>query len=64
MNFIELQTFFNFFVFFNVDINECGGTNDCHANATCNNTIGCYTCTCDTGFTGDGENCTGEKVFQ
>ena len=41
-----------------VDVNECAG-DPCDGNATCNNTNGSYTCTCDPGFTGDGFNCSG-----
>ena len=41
------------------DLNECAddSTNDCHAQATCSNTIGSYTCACKTGFVGNGTNC-------
>ena len=41
-----------------LDIDECS-SNPCHANATCNNTIGSYMCACDLGYSGDGFNCTG-----
>ena len=45
-----------------LEIDECNnGTDNCHANATCNNTIGSYTCSCNTGFTGDGVTCTGKN---
>ncbi|XP_015751618.1 PREDICTED: protein crumbs-like isoform X4 [Acropora digitifera] len=40
------------------DIDECSSANECHQNATCNNTKGSYNCTCKDGFEGDGKNCT------
>ena len=46
---------------YSIDINECMNvTNPCHANATCNNTDGSYTCACNNGYYGNGTNCTGE----
>ena len=33
--------------------------NNCSSDAFCNNTHGSFNCACKTGFTGDGENCTG-----
>ena len=41
-----------------LDVDECS-KNPCHSNATCNNTVGSYICTCDPGYSGDGLNCTG-----
>ncbi len=44
------------------DIDECAaGTDNCSANAVCNNLEGGFECECNTGFSGDGVNCTGES---
>ncbi len=52
-------------VSFVADINEClANTNNCDGNATCSNTPGSFTCACNTGFTGDGTECTGQKVWK
>ena len=41
------------------DIDECDeGLDECHINATCENTVGSYECYCFTGFTGNGFDCT------
>ena len=46
---------------FCVDINECqSGSHTCDENAECNNTIGNYSCSCQLGYTGDGETCMSE----
>ena len=56
-----LFTHTRLFYTLSTDINECiSGSAECHDNATCANTDGSYECTCDTGFTGDGINCTSE----
>ncbi len=40
------------------DLDECtDGSATCSADATCGNTPGSYTCTCNSGFTGDGFTC-------
>jgi hypothetical protein len=44
-----------------IDVNECVTESPCHTNATCNNTDGSYTCTCDTGYSGDGFSCDGKS---
>ena len=46
------------------DINECDiGSDDCGNNSICANTIGSFTCTCETGYQGSsGRNCVG-KTF-
>ena len=45
-----------------LDIDECYSY-PCHANATCNNTVGSYMCGCDFGYSGDGFNCTGMRIY-
>ena len=46
------------------DINECVQTPaPCHALANCIDTEGSFTCTCKTGYTGDGISfCVGKKL--
>ena len=45
------------------DIDECTtNTDDCHANASCINTDGNFTCTCNDGYIGDGTSCAGRTV--
>ena len=41
-----------------LDIDECE-TSLCHFNASCNNTVGSYICTCNSGYDGDGLSCSG-----
>ena len=44
-----------------VDINECDDDPEiCGMNANCTNTVGSYTCSCSSGYTGDGIMCTGK----
>lgn len=47
-------------IFFTTDVDECSlGSDTCHENADCTNTVGNFTCSCKTGFSGDGYSCTG-----
>ena len=44
--------------YFSLDVDECErGIDDCHASATCTNTYGNYSCSCNIGFSGDGFYC-------
>ncbi|XP_072042492.1 uncharacterized protein [Amphiura filiformis] len=48
----------------NCDTDECAtGTDNCDQHAACTNTVGSFTCECNTGFTGDGVTCTDDNVF-
>ena len=45
------------------DVNECSvSPSVCHVNANCQNNVGSYVCSCNTGFAGDGKTCTGNKI--
>ena len=44
------------------DIDECARNLSCHVNANCTNTIGSHVCTCHTGYTGDGQTCSGGLI--
>ena len=49
---------------FYVDIDECqANSHNCDSNATCTNTPGSFTCACNSGYTGDGESCTGIVIL-
>ena len=53
----EIFSLFNF----PADIDECAlNIDSCDITANCTNTVGSYTCTCNTGYSGDGFTCTGE----
>ena len=41
-----------------LDVDECAASSPvCDGNATCKNCLGSYSCTCNTGFSGDGKIC-------
>jgi hypothetical protein len=48
-----------------IDINECvlHGTDICHDNARCDNTVGSYNCTCNPGYSGNGRVCNSKCYF-
>ena len=47
---------------FSTDDSICASLGDCHANATCINDNGNYSCRCNTGYTGNGTNCEGSLL--
>ena len=56
------QTVSEMSCFFFSDVNECLTNNGgCDSNAACSNTDGGSTCTCNSGYTGDGTSCTGDN---
>lgn len=44
------------------DIDECF-SDPCHPNASCENMISSFTCTCVSGYSGNGFQCIGEYVY-
>ena len=42
-----------------IDIDECLA-DPCDKNSACTNSDGSFTCTCNTGYNGDGISCAGE----
>lgn len=57
----SLNYFFLCLSSFSPDVDECEAQqHDCSQFAGCLNSVGSYSCTCFSGFTGDGKNCSGE----
>lgn len=42
-----------------LDVNECVSGHGCDTNAECTNSVGTYSCTCNTGYAGNGFYCNG-----
>ena len=47
---------------YGVDCLQTANTHDCDSNAVCNNTMGSFNCTCNSGYSGDGSACIGQYV--
>ena len=46
-----------------IDINECATPNPCDINAVCMDDHGSFTCTCSSGYSGDGFTCQSKPLF-
>ncbi len=52
------------FCFSSADTNECtAGTHNCSENALCTNEAGSFSCQCNDGFAGDGNDCNGNTLL-
>ena len=64
----QLSVYFFYFLIFVInclDIDEClESLDNCDINnGNCNNTIGSFICTCVSGFSGDGTNCSSKTYI-
>ena len=48
--------------FTELDIDECETADPCDSNAVCTDTVGSFTCACNTGFMGDGLSCQSKHI--
>ena len=56
MEYYNSAVYYRFFS----DIDECAtGDHTCDVNADCSNTNGSFTCSCISGYSGDGMTCNG-----
>lgn len=56
----KIEATMKYTITINADINECDGANDCNSKlGVCNNNAGGYSCSCKTGYSGDGRTCVG-----
>ena len=51
--------------FSSTDIDECSdGSHNCHSDAVCSDNDGSFSCSCKTGFNGDGVTCEGKGLLK
>ena len=60
------QTISRLFSVLNVlDVNECtNGTHNCDNNASCQNSVGSFNCSCNPGYDGNGTTCFGMAFIE
>ncbi len=46
-----------------IDLDECIYSMPCHNNGSCTNTEGSYECVCNSGYNGNGFNCSGNFIY-
>ena len=68
ISFIDIcKIFYNWHLllisFISLDIDECL-SNPCHVNANCSDTQGSFGCQCNTGYSGNGFNCSSKYAFR
>ena len=48
-----------------LDVNECtNGTHNCDNNASCQNSVGSFNCSCNHGYAGNGTTCFGMAFIE
>ena len=56
---------FTFSVLNVLDVNECtNGTHNCDNNASCQNSVGSFNCSCNPGYDGNGTTCFGMAFIE
>ena len=63
-NELQIHHFLLCYNLLTADVDECAiGNHSCHDDATCYNTEGSYTCSCNIGYTGNGSFCMRKFIY-
>ena len=58
LRFVNMNSIIDFSFAVLADIDECvSGVHGCHSSASCTNTVGSYSCSCNHPYIGDGKTC-------
>ena len=64
VSYLKQLNWYNIILSLFTDVNECEiGCDNCDQNADCINTIGSFSCMCQSGFVGDGITCLPGKTY-